>query len=137
MLDTSGLGYRRHPLNMAGDSAPRHSRRLIHRRAARSHATGATTFPQGSVRGASWDPGPEERIGDVREREAPAHGANMIGAPCINLLRHLAWGRAQEGYDEESYHLGETGADCAAGPSLVADPGRPELHSATPKALCS
>ena len=42
-------------------------------------------------------------------REARANGANMIGAPCINLLRHPAWGRAQEAYGEDSYLLGEMG----------------------------
>src|SRR5262245_48909415 len=57
---------------------------------------GSTTFPSASARGASWDPLLEERIGDAMGREARAHGVNMIGAPCINLLRHPAWGRAQE-----------------------------------------
>ena len=45
------------------------------------HGEGATTFPQGSARGASWDPNLEERVGDVMGREARAHGSNMIGAP--------------------------------------------------------
>jgi beta-glucosidase len=79
------------------------------------HGEGATTFPQGSARGASWDPSLEERIGDAMGREARAHGSNMIGAPCINLLRHPAWGRAQEGYGEDSYHLGEMGAALVRG----------------------
>lgn len=74
------------------------------------HGEGATTFPQASARGASWDPSLEERIGDAMGREARAHGSNMIGAPCINLLRHPAWGRAQEGYGEDLHHLGEMGA---------------------------
>ena len=47
------------------------------------HGEGATTFPQGSARGASWDPSLEERVGEVMGREARAHGSNMIGAPCI------------------------------------------------------
>ena len=79
------------------------------------HGEGATTFPQGSARGASWDPHLEERVGDVMGREARAHGSNMIGAPCINLLRHPAWGRAQEGYGEDSFHLGEMGAALVRG----------------------
>ena len=79
------------------------------------HGEGATTFPQGSARGASWDPNLEERVGDVMGREARAHGSNMIGAPCINLLRHPAWGRAQEGYGEDSFHLGEMGAALVRG----------------------
>jgi beta-glucosidase len=79
------------------------------------HGEGATTFPQGSARGASWDPELEERIGNAMGMEARALGANMIGAPCINLLRHPAWGRAQEGYGEDSYHLGEMGAALVRG----------------------
>jgi beta-glucosidase len=59
---------------------------------------GATTFPTANARGATWDPHLEERIGEAMGREARAHGANMIGGPCINLLRHPAWGRAQEAY---------------------------------------
>jgi beta-glucosidase len=76
---------------------------------------GATTFPQGSARGASWNPGLEERIGDAMGREAQAYGSNMVGAPCINLARHPAWGRAQEGYGEDSHHLGEMGAALVRG----------------------
>lgn len=48
-------------------------------------------------------------------REARAHGSNMIGAPCINLLRHPPWGRAQEGYGEDPRHLGEIGAALVRG----------------------
>lgn len=70
---------------------------------------GATTFPAAIARGASFDPELEERIGDVMGREARIYGANMIGAPCINLMRHPAWGRSQETYGEDSYHLGEMG----------------------------
>jgi beta-glucosidase len=69
----------------------------------------ATTFPVSMARGASFDPQLEQRIGDAMGREARANGANMIGAVCINLLRHPAWGRAQETYGEDSYHLGAMG----------------------------
>ncbi|HEY6360981.1 MAG TPA: glycoside hydrolase family 3 C-terminal domain-containing protein [Vicinamibacterales bacterium] len=79
------------------------------------HGEGATTFPVGMARGASWDPQLEERIGDAMGREARAHGANIIGGPCINVMRHPAWGRAQEGYGEDSYHLGEMGAALVRG----------------------
>src|SRR5690625_4746541 len=71
---------------------------------------GATTFPAAIARGASFDPDLEERIGNVMGHEARIYGANMIGAPCINLMRHPAWGRSQESYGEDSYHLGEMGA---------------------------
>jgi beta-glucosidase len=76
---------------------------------------GATTFPCAMLRAASWDTNLEERIGDAMGREARAYGANMIGAPCINLLRHPAWGRAQESYGEDSYLLGEMGSALTRG----------------------
>jgi beta-glucosidase len=76
---------------------------------------GATTFPVSMARGASFDPALEERVGDAMGREARAYGADIIGAPCINLLRHPGWGRAQETYGEDSHHLGEMGAALTRG----------------------
>jgi len=75
----------------------------------------ATTFPVSMARGASFDPQLEERIGDAIGREARANGANMIGAVCSNLLRHPAWGRAQESYGEDTYHMGEMGVALTRG----------------------
>ncbi len=76
---------------------------------------GATTFPVSMARGASWDPALEERIGDVIGRELRALGGNFFGGVCINLLRHPAWGRAQETYGEDPRHLGALGAALARG----------------------
>ena len=71
---------------------------------------GATTFPVSMARGAACDPQLEERIGDVIGRELRALGGNYFGGVCINLLRHPAWGRAQETYGEDPFHLGALGA---------------------------
>jgi beta-glucosidase len=76
---------------------------------------GATTFPVSMARGAAWDAALEERIGDVIGRELRALGGNYFGGVCINLLRHPAWGRAQETYGEDSRHLGTLGAALARG----------------------
>src|SRR5512145_3557685 len=76
---------------------------------------GSTTFPVSMGRGATFDPGLEERIGDVIGRELRAMGANFYGGVCINLLRHPAWGRAQETYGEDPVHLGEFGAALVRG----------------------
>ena len=69
----------------------------------------STCFPVSMARGASWDIELEERIGDAIGVEARAQGANIFGGVCINLLRHPAWGRAQETYSEDSHLLGEMG----------------------------
>ncbi|MHA1803374.1 MAG: glycoside hydrolase family 3 C-terminal domain-containing protein, partial [Promethearchaeota archaeon] len=75
----------------------------------------ATCFPVSMARGASWDINLEERIGKAIGMEARAMGANFFGGVCINLLRHPAWGRAQETYGEDPYHLGEMGAALVRG----------------------
>lgn len=69
----------------------------------------ATCFPVSMARGASFDRDLERRVGDVIGKEARAQGANLFAGACINLLRHPAWGRAQETYSEDPYHLGEMG----------------------------
>jgi len=76
---------------------------------------GATTFPVSMGRGATFDLELEERVGDVIGRELRAMGGNFFGGVCINLLRHPAWGRAQETYGEDPIHLGELGAALVRG----------------------
>lgn len=76
---------------------------------------GGTTFPVSMGRGATFDPELEERVGDVIGRELRAMGGNFFGGVCINLLRHPAWGRAQETYGEDPFHLGEFGAALVRG----------------------
>lgn len=76
---------------------------------------GATTFPVSMARGASFDTELEERVGDVIGKELRALGGNFFGGVCINLLRHPGWGRAQETYGEDTYHLGEFGAALSEG----------------------
>jgi beta-glucosidase len=69
----------------------------------------STCFPVSMARGASFDRALERKVGDVIGKEARAQGANLFAGVCINLLRHPAWGRAQETYSEDPYHLGEMG----------------------------
>ncbi|MEM7340555.1 MAG: glycoside hydrolase family 3 N-terminal domain-containing protein [Actinomycetota bacterium] len=70
----------------------------------------ATAFPVSMARGATWDPELEERIGRAIGLELRAAGADLTGAVCVNVLRHPAWGRAQETYGEDPHHVGELGA---------------------------
>ena len=70
----------------------------------------ATAFPVSMARGASFDPGLEERVGRVIGTELRASGATYTGAVCMNLLRHPAWGRAQETYGEDPHHVGRMAA---------------------------
>ncbi len=70
---------------------------------------GATTFPVGVARGATWDPEVEQRVGAAMGRELRSRGGNLLLAPTINILRHPSWGRAQETYGEDVHHLSRMG----------------------------
>jgi beta-glucosidase len=66
----------------------------------------ATCFPVSMARGATFDIDLERRIGEAIGAELRASGATYTGAVCMNLLRHPAWGRAQETYGEDPHHVG-------------------------------
>lgn len=75
----------------------------------------STCFPCTMARGASFDVDLERRIGEAMGVEIRAQGCDLSGAVCVNLLRHPAWGRAQETYGEDPHHLGRMGAALGAG----------------------
>ena len=75
----------------------------------------STAFPSPMARAATFDPILEEMIGDAIGVEARTQGANLFAGVCINLLRHPAWGRAQETYGEDPHLLGEMGAALVRG----------------------
>jgi beta-glucosidase len=75
----------------------------------------STAFPVPMARGATWDPALEERVGAAIGAEIRAQGGTFFGGVCVNLLRHPAWGRAQETYGEEPALLGAMGAALARG----------------------
>jgi len=77
--------------------------------------TKATTFPVAIARAASWDVDLERRVGDAVGKEMRTAGANYFGGVCINLLRHPAWGRAQESYGEDPWLQGEMAAAVISG----------------------
>lgn len=70
---------------------------------------GATAFPIGMARGATWDPGLERKVGAAMGRELRAIGGNVLLAPTINNLRHPSWGRSQETYGEDVHVLSRMG----------------------------
>lgn len=78
-------------------------------------AGSSTCFPVSMARGATFDRELEEEIGKVIGAEVRAQGGNYYGGVCINLPRNPRWGRAQECYGEDQYHLGEMGAALTKG----------------------
>ena len=75
----------------------------------------ATCFPVAMARAASFDRDLEFQVGQAIGKEIRANKGNYSGGVCINLLRHPAGGRAQEGYGEDSYLLGQMGTSLMRG----------------------
>tara|TARA_B100000401_G_C52811048_1_gene723789 strand:- start:591 stop:2837 length:2247 start_codon:yes stop_codon:yes gene_type:complete len=74
-----------------------------------------TTFPVAMARAASWNTSLEYQVHDVISKEMRANNTNYAATPCINLLRHPGWGRAQETYGEDPWLLGEFGVAAVKG----------------------
>jgi beta-glucosidase len=75
----------------------------------------STAFPVSVARGAMFDLDMEFQIGQAMGDETLASGNTMLLGPCVNVLRHPAWGRAQETYGEDPYLLGRAGSAFTAG----------------------
>jgi len=75
----------------------------------------STCFPVSMCRGASFDTELEEKIGRAIAEEIRAYKGNLFAGVCINLPYNPGWGRSQETYGEESYHIGEMGSSLAKG----------------------
>lgn len=75
----------------------------------------STCFPVSMARGASFDPELEEEIGHCVGREARAYKGNLFAGVCVNLPYNPGWGRSQETYGEETYHVGQMGAALVRG----------------------
>jgi beta-glucosidase len=83
---------------------------------ARGVVIGASTaFPVTMARAATWDPALEEQVGVAIGAETRARGANYSASVCVNLLRHPAWGRAQECYGEDPVLTGRMGSAMTRG----------------------
>ena len=75
----------------------------------------STTFPVSMARGAAFDLDLEYAIGEAIGDEMQAAQQTLLLAPCMNLLRHPYWGRAQETYGEDPYHIGRLASAMVVG----------------------
>lgn len=73
----------------------------------------------------------EQQVGQAIGEEARAKGANVLLAPTINNLRHPRWGRAQETYGEDTFHIGTMAAAFVQGvqQEVIANPKHFAVYS--------
>jgi beta-glucosidase len=75
----------------------------------------STAFPVGVARGAAFDLDLEYAVGEAIADEMQAAKETVLLAPFVDLVRHPLWGRAQESYGEDPFHLGRLGSAMAVG----------------------
>ena len=63
----------------------------------------ATVFPVGVALAATWNPDLVRRVGAAIGQEARAHGADVLLAPTVNIVRTPRWGRNFETYSEDPF----------------------------------
>lgn len=66
----------------------------------------STCFPVAMARGATFDKKLEEQIGEAIGKEIRAYGGNLFGGVCVNVPYNPGWGRSQEVFGEDPFHLG-------------------------------
>ncbi len=66
---------------------------------------GGTSYPQSIGLGATWDPDLVGWIGVAIGREGRALGMHQCFAPMLGLARDPRWGRVEESYGEDAWHV--------------------------------
>jgi len=72
----------------------------------KSDTSYSTVMPVTVLRAAMFDPEQEFEVGAAMGDETAASRNTMLLVPCMNILRHPLWGRAQETYSEDTYLTG-------------------------------
>ncbi len=70
---------------------------------------GATLFPSPLAFGATWNPELVERVGAAIGAEARSVGCHQGLAPVLDVARDARWGRTEETFGEDPYHVGVLG----------------------------
>jgi beta-glucosidase len=78
-------------------------------------APAGTNFPVPIALGSTWDPALIERIMSAAAREARARGCQQVLSPVVDLGRDARWGRIEETYGEDPYHVSRLGVAAVRG----------------------
>jgi len=94
----------------------------------------ATSFPQAIALGSTWNPELIEEVFSAIALETRKRGAQLVLSPVLDVARDPRWGRFEECYGEDPYHVGKMGAAAVRGLQGSADGKvKPEHVAATLK----
>ena len=72
-------------------------------------AFGATIFPQAIAQGSTWNPDLIKKMGKIIAMEAVSSGVDQALSPLFDLARDPRYGRVEECFGEDPYHVAEMG----------------------------
>ena len=94
----------------------------------------ATSFPQAIALGSTWNTELIEEVFSAIALETRKRGAHLVLSPVLDVARDPRWGRFEECYGEDPYHVGKMGAAAVRGLQGSADGKvKPEHVAATLK----
>jgi len=76
---------------------------------------GATVFPALCAIGCSWNPDLHEAMAHAMAAEMRAQGQTVLFAPDLDVLRDPRWGRSDQNYGEDPYHVSRMGCAMVRG----------------------
>lgn len=83
---------------------------IVHAECLHGHSSGrATIFPQAIGQGSTWNPGLIGRMAQAIAKEARAVGVTQALSPDLDLGRDPRWGRLEESYGEDPFHVSRMG----------------------------
>lgn len=107
---------------------------LFHEETAHGLAVpGATVFPSPPALGSSWDVDLIEQVFAVTAREGRLRGATVGLSPVIDLARDPRYGRVEEMFGQDPYHVGQMGLAAVRGLQGRSRPIAPDRLFATLK----
>ena len=88
-------------------------------------AFGATIFPQAISQGSTWNPDLIQRMAGIIAEEASLSGVDQALSPLFDLARDPRYGRVEECYGEDPFHVAKMGIAFVTGmqgdPSITKD----------------
>ncbi len=72
-------------------------------------AFGATIFPQAIAQGSTWNTELIKKMGEVIAKEASSSGVDQALSPLFDLARDPRYGRVEECFGEDPFHVAEMG----------------------------
>ena len=98
-------------------------------------AFGATIFPQTIAQGSTWNPDLIKKMGAVIAQEASLSGVDQALSPIFDLARDPRYGRAEECFGEDPFHVSEMGKAFVIG--MQGDPALTRISIPEEKLMCT